>query len=120
MILGYSSKANVGDTRETPVEPLVNNLKEGGCEVVIHDPLVGLEELPDWAKKVTELSECGKIDLVVLATSHENYDISNVDFWSSIRNTMERPRLYDGRRTLPREQMEADGWQYYGVGNPRL
>ena len=119
LILGYSYKDNVGDTRETPVEPLLNNLKEGGCEVMIHDPLVGAEELPDWAKKVTELSEHGKIDLVVLATSHENYDISNVDFWGSIKNTMERPRIYDGRRTLPREQMESDGWQYNGVGNPR-
>ena len=118
LILGYSYKANVGDTRETPVEPLANILKEGGCEVMIHDPLVGRGEVPDWAKKVTEISECGKIDLVVLATSHENYDISNIDFWSPIKNTMEKAQIYDGRRTLPREQMESEGWQYYGVGNP--
>jgi nucleotide sugar dehydrogenase len=119
LILGYSYKANVGDTRETPVEPLAINLKEGGCDVMIHDPLVGQEELPDWVENVVDPSECRKIDLIVLATSHENYDFSNVDFWSSMKNIMTRARIYDGRRTLPREEMESDGWQYYGIGNPR-
>ena len=51
LILGYSYKANVGDTRETPVEYLGKRISDRGCEVFIHDSLIEIEETPEWGKE---------------------------------------------------------------------
>ena len=118
LILGYSYKANVGDTRETPVELLASCLCEGGCEVLIHDPLVELGEMPDWVKTVSNPSQCEELDMVVVATFHQEYDTTNTKFWDSLLSCMEFPRVYDGRRVLSKEQMMASGWKYHGVGVP--
>ena len=118
LILGYSYKANVGDTRETPVKSLINHLKEGGCEVLLHDPLVPEEEMPDWVVKIPEPTSCSDLDIIVLATFHEQYNFSNKDFWNSMMSTMKNAQIYDGRRALPREKMETMGWKYHGVGAP--
>ena len=118
LVMGYSYKANVGDTRETPVSPMINRLKDSGCEIVIHDPLVKTEELPDWVEKFVNPSECKSIDLVVLATTHQEFEYGNNILWESIKEIMNKARVYDGRRVLPRQKMESDGWEYHGVGNP--
>ena len=120
LILGYSYKANVGDTRETPVESLARRLKEGGCQVLIHDPLVDIGETPGWAERVSELSKCKSLDIVIIATFHREYDFSNTQLWDSLKTSMNRARIYDGRRVLSREAMESTDWEYYGVGMPIL
>ena len=118
LILGYSYKANVGDTRETPVKPLSFHLKEYGCEVIIHDPLVEKDEIPDEMIVVADPTKCEDLDLIILATSHEEYSFSNRDFWTSISSSMKKPIIFDGRRTLPKNKMQDSGWVYYGVGSP--
>ena len=118
LVMGYSYKANVGDTRETPVSPRVNRLKNSGCEIIIQDPLVNTEDLPDWVEEFVNPTECKSIDLVVLATPHQEFEYANNILWESIKEIMNKPRVYDGRRVLPRQKMESDGWEYHGVGNP--
>ena len=118
LVMGYSYKANVGDTRETPVSPMVNRLKNSGCEIIIQDPLVNTEDLPDWVEEFVNPTECKSIDLVVLATPHQEFEYANNILWESIKEIMNKPRVYDGRRVLPRQKMESDGWEYHGVGNP--
>jgi|TARA_B100000686_G_scaffold338263_1_gene410558 nucleotide sugar dehydrogenase len=117
LILGYSYKANVGDTRETPVEPLASHLKEGGCEVLIHDPLVDVRDLPSWVESVSEPTKCDDLDLIILATFHGEYNFNN-ELWKSMFSQMKVARVYDGRRVLPKDEMISYGWEYYGVGNP--
>jgi len=119
LILGYSYKANVGDTRETPVNPLAFHLKEGGCDVLIHDPLVKIGDLPTWAEGVSEPKKCNDLDLIILATFHEEYNYSNEEFWKSMFSEMKIARVYDGRRVLPKDEMISTGWEYYGVGSPK-
>ena len=38
--LGISYRGDVGDTRFTPVEPLVNMIRETGAYLTFHDPFV--------------------------------------------------------------------------------
>ena len=40
LVLGYSYKPNVGDSRETPVKFLIEELRDKGAEILVHDPLV--------------------------------------------------------------------------------
>ncbi len=117
LILGYSYKANVGDTRETPVKELAKHLKNKGHQIIIHDPMVGQEEIPEWAEYISEPSKCEDLDIIVLATNHQEYNFSNEDFWESMITNTKKSQIYDGRRDLPRKKMEEKGWVYYGVGS---
>jgi nucleotide sugar dehydrogenase len=124
LILGYSYKANVGDIRETPVEPLAKYLFDGGCEILIHDPLVKDEDFPNWAKIVDVNDYSGEFDLVILATFHKEFLLSNGDFWENLLSKMRigddgRAKIYDGRRSLDKGKMNDFGWEYFGVGVPR-
>ena len=115
LILGFSYKANVGDVRETPVEPLANHLRKNGYEIFIHDPLVEERDLPIWARSNEDY---GELDLIVLATNHQHYNFSNSNFWDSMGEKMSKARIYDGRRSLPKDELEKSGWDYYAVGLP--
>ena len=120
LILGYSYKANVGDTRETPVEYLGKRISEGGCEVFIHDSLIEIEETPAWGERVVEISDCRDLDIIIIATFHKEYDFANSKFWDSLKNCMETPRIFDGRRVLDKERVSSSGWEYYAVGMPNF
>ncbi len=64
-ILGVSYKKNIGDVRETPATPIINELMELGHSVKYFDPLVegayhvecseSIEELAQWSDVVFEL-----------------------------------------------------------------
>ena len=65
IVLGVAYKPNIADTRETPVERLINELRLCGAEVVWHDPLVGV-----WrTEESVDLNS--KYDIAILATAHD-------------------------------------------------
>jgi UDP-N-acetyl-D-glucosamine dehydrogenase len=72
--LGVSYRGDVGDTRFTPVEPLVEMVLEAGAEIVLHDPFVSY-----WEER-----ECGvesdlnavldsTSDLIIISAGHSQY-----------------------------------------------
>jgi UDP-N-acetyl-D-glucosamine dehydrogenase len=72
LIVGIAYKANVADTRETPVEPLIYLLRERGAKVLWHDSLVNI-----WNnEKSVEISSA--YDLAILATVHDNADLTKL------------------------------------------
>ena len=65
LVVGISYKPNVADTRETPVEDLIYELRAKGSNVAWHDDLV-----KNWkGEKSSKLD--GSYDLVILATPHD-------------------------------------------------
>ncbi len=64
-ILGVSYKKNIGDVRETPALPIIENLTKSNYQVKFYDPLIegdfnaerchSSQELLDWADFVIEL-----------------------------------------------------------------
>ena len=116
LILGYSYKPNVSDSRETPVEPFVRLLIESGCkEAFIWDPVI--EEPPEtqgsWVEDVFSLHN---LDCVVVATAHD--ETLDLDWMELIRRTAV-PRIYDARRCLDKEKFESMGWDFHAIGIPR-
>ena len=72
LIVGVAYKPNVSDVRETPVEPLIFELRNRGAQVVWHDDLVKV-----WkGEKSVVLSD--KYDLAILATIHSGMDLSRL------------------------------------------
>ena len=66
-VIGISYKPNVADTRETPAELVINELKRGGAEVTWHDDVVG-----SWNGQSS--SALGGADIAIVVTLHDVVD----------------------------------------------
>ena len=115
LFLGWSYKAEVGDPRETPAEPLAEALQQRGISVSVYDPHIDPETFPDSVEVIQDLSKASGHDLAVLVTAHK----ACVDLdWSALASTMATPRIYDGRRVLDLNALGEQGWTCYAVGKP--
>ena len=72
LVVGVSYKPNVSDTRETPVESLVVDLRKRGAIVSWHDDLV-----KEW-KGENSSQLTGDYDLAIIATKHDYLDLKKL------------------------------------------
>lgn len=72
LIVGVSYKPNVSDTRETPVESLVADLRKRGAIVSWHDDLV-----KEWEGEISS-QLTGDYDLAIIATKHDYVDLKKL------------------------------------------
>jgi len=115
LLLGWSYKAEVGDPRETPAEPLAETLMSKGITVGAWDPHLDINSFPIGVVPFSDISEVENYDMVVLVTAHKA--CLEVD-WQSLLKQMRTPLLYDGRRVLDLEMLRSMGWKPYAVGKP--
>jgi UDP-N-acetyl-D-glucosamine dehydrogenase len=72
LVVGVSYKPNVADVRESPVEALMDSLKQKGAQVFWHDDLV-----KEWnGEKSVALSN--EYDLAIIATPHTYLDLTKL------------------------------------------
>jgi UDP-N-acetyl-D-glucosamine dehydrogenase len=72
--LGVSYRGDVGDTRFTPVEPLVEMVRETGAEILLHDPFVSYWEEQKCAIEADLNAVISKDpDLIVISAGHSQY-----------------------------------------------
>ena len=115
LLLGWSYKAEVGDPRETPAEPLAAALHEKGIGVGVYDPHLSADGMPDDVEWVPSLEEAEGYDMAVLVTAHRA--CVELD-WAQLLGQMNHPLLYDGRRVLDLSVLNSLGWTTYAVGKP--
>ena len=115
LLLGWSYKAEVGDPRETPAEPLAETLIAKGITVGAWDPHLEAAMFPEGVEAVSDLSTASGYDMVVLVTAHKA--CLDLD-WQALLSNMRTPLLYDGRRVLDLDTLKQIGWQCYAVGKP--
>ena len=115
LVLGYSYKPNIGDTRMTPVQKLAEKLNDEGMEVLVWDPHVESENIPSWIHHVEDPMGVFELEVVILATAHN--ECINLDWEKLLLNTPTR-KIFDGRRAMKASEMESLGWRYSGVGFP--
>ena len=115
LLLGWSYKAEVGDPRETPAEPLTEALHAKDIKVAAYDPHLEEGDFPEGVEVVTNIDAAEGYDLAVLVTAHKA--CQNID-WAGLASRMRNPILYDGRRVLDLKSLETDGWQIHAVGRP--
>ena len=115
LLLGWSYKAEVGDPRETPAEPLAQALHEKGIRVGVYDPHLEADGMPDHVEWVDDIAAAEGYDMAVLVTAHK----ACVDLdWNALLKQMKHPLLYDGRRVLDLEALTSIGWRTFAVGKP--
>jgi len=66
-VIGVAYKPNVADTRETPAELVIDELKRQGAKVSWHDPVVGI-----WQGETS--SALGGSDIAIVVTLHDALD----------------------------------------------
>ena len=115
LLLGWSYKAEVGDPRETPAEPLTEALQSKDIAIAAYDPHLSPEDFPEGVEVVTDIDSAKGYDLAVLVTAHRA--CLDID-WAGLSSRMRNPIMYDGRRVLDLAELEAQGWQTHAVGRP--
>ena len=115
LFLGWSYKAEVGDPRETPAEPLAEALLQRGISVSVYDPHIDPENFPGSVEVIADVSKAEGHHLAVLITAHKA--CTNLD-WKGLAEKMDVARIYDGRRVLDLDVLEGLGWECYAVGRP--
>ena len=115
LLLGWSYKAEVGDPRETPAEPLTEALISKGISVAAWDPHLNSNDFPENVEVISDIYNAKGFDLAVLVTAHKACLEIN---WEELASNMRNSILYDGRRVLEIEKIASKGWQIHAVGKP--
>lgn len=106
LVLGYSYLPGSGDTRNTPSEPLVRELRARGCEVLVHDPYV-----PQHRGDVLTIAR--GVDCVVIAVAHPEYALLP---WRQLRDALRHAILVDGRNALATRKRDISGFDHRLLG----
>lgn len=96
LVLGFTFKENISDTRNTKVVDMVESLRSNGCEVDVHDPhAVGVDVEAEYGFNIlANLPDGGDYSGVVLAVSHTEYlDMAVSEIESLLGG--ENPFIYD-------------------------
>lgn len=112
-VLGLAFKPDTGDIRETPAFPVIEGLNRHGAKVVVHDPVVAFEDLPETIRSVVEyrpiLEMAVKdVDAVVIVTRWDDYGALP----ALLEGRSPQPLVVDGRRMLSKDSVA----RYAGIG----
>ncbi len=73
-VLGLTFKEDVPDLRNTRVVDIIDELKDYGVEVMVHDPLADPEEADRYyGLSLTPLERLAGLDAVIMAVAHQAY-----------------------------------------------
>ena len=100
LVLGLTFKENCPDLRNTKVVDVIEELKEYGADVDVHDPWADAAEAQhEYGIELTETPAVGAYDAIILAVSHREFGLLGAD---AIRE-FGKPNhvLYDLKYALP-------------------
>ena len=108
-ILGITYKANIDDTRESPIINLIELLEKHNYKISVVEPYV--KEFRYRVGNVTEAANDS--DLLVLAVNHKNFKELDFDL---IAKKMRNKIILDTRNYFDKNIVESKGFKYYLLG----
>ena len=106
-IFGLAYKGGVGDTRESPAFPIIDQLKQLGANLTIFDPYC-----LDLSTVKTLDEALDNRDCIVLVTPHEEFRSISPEILSEKAVKV----VIDGRNMLEKEKIKKKGIIYEGIG----
>jgi len=109
LIMGLTYKEDVADIRESPVEKMVEELKDYEVNVYGYDPMLSDDVIKHFgAKPLPKLDK--KMDAVIVAVAHASFKEMSM---ANIRRFMnDKPVLIDVRGVVDRDEAEKAGVYY--------
>jgi UDP-N-acetyl-D-glucosamine/UDP-N-acetyl-D-galactosamine dehydrogenase len=112
-ILGLSFKENVPDLRNTRVIDIINELKEYGVDVLVHDPLADPAAARfHYGVDLMSLKDIHDVDAVVLAVAHRAYKDMGLAQIAALC-CKDRPILIDIKALFEPEKAHSLGIHYW-------
>ena len=115
-VLGYAFKGATGDTRNTPVQPIIENLRSNGFQVSVFDPWVTAEQVQSESgqEPARSLEECVQnAACVLVATNHPEFVGLSA---ARLNGRAPRAFVYDGWHVLDPEAITKAGIDYRSPG----
>ncbi len=79
-VLGLTFKENVPDLRNSKVPDIINELREYGVNVLVHDPMAEREEaVAEYGIHLVDWKELKDLDGLILAVAHRDYARMNLE-----------------------------------------
>ncbi|MBT2163191.1 nucleotide sugar dehydrogenase [Zobellia barbeyronii] len=130
VFFGWAFKKDTNDTRESAAIDIADALLEEKAEIVVYDPKVSAERIyADLDYLETRSPEENRRLLTVVTNPMDavqdahaiailtEWDEFKGYSWETIFTKMLKPAfVFDGRRLLSQQEMEAKGFQYYKIG----
>lgn len=130
VLYGWAFKKDTNDTRESPAIAVADALLDENAEITVYDPKVTTERIyadldylgtrsPEDNRRLLKVSndpmdatkEAHAVAILTEWDEFKTYD------WKSIYEQMLKPAfVFDGRRLLDNEVMDAIGFNYYKIG----
>ena len=117
LILGVSYKPDVKDIQLSPVEKIVEIIKNNGGNISIYDPfyknskIFGIETSDDL------ISSIEKSDALIIATAHKEFHDLEPTF---LKSKMQTPVVIDSKCIIDQFDAKKAGLIYRGIGRGKL
>lgn len=115
-ILGLAFKPNTDDMRYAPSITIIKELQRQGATIKAYDPVSmdrAKEIMPDITYCNDAYETAKDVDAIALITE---WDIFKELDLKKLKSLMRQPVFFDGRNVFKREEMEAMGFIYNGIG----
>ncbi|WP_271397001.1 nucleotide sugar dehydrogenase [Salinicoccus roseus] len=115
-ILGLTFKENVADVRNTKIIDIIDELKDYGVEVIVHDPVADKEEvLDEFGIQLSSKKDLEHLDCVVLAVPHDEYrEAYDPDALEQLYRD-DRKVFVDIKGMIERKPLESRGFSYWSL-----
>lgn len=111
-VLGTAYKADVDDSKFSPAESIISELKRLGASVVTYDPYCRESFGAEKAESIRDAIKGA--DFIVIVTDHTIFRSLNL---SELRVLMKNKSvIVDGRRVIDSKEAKSLGFIYYGLG----
>lgn len=115
-IMGLTFKENVGDVRNTKIIDIINELKEYGVNVLVHDPVAEPETVyHEFHLELARKEDLTDLDCIVMAVPHqeflETYDLDTMGEWYKD----EKKVFVDIKSVYDRKTCEEKGFAYWSL-----
>ena len=116
-VLGVTFKDNVPDVRNSKVIDIVDELKEFGVNVIVHDPVADKDEVKrEYGFDLVGKDEVTDLDALVVAVGHEEFKNDfGMDFIEKTYKDQTKKVLIDVKEILDRQEYEKQGFYYWSL-----
>jgi len=117
LVLGASYKPDVKDLQISPVEKIVEILKDNDVKISIYDPYYKNSEIFGIASSDNLISSIEKSDAIIIATAHKEFHDLQPSF---LKSKMQTSIVIDSKCIIDQYDAKKAGLIYRGIGRGKI